>query len=68
MVYKDTGQAEIHKMILKRQAGLVADLEALKMKVWTRDEVHQNMKTVILCRHTQKIEPSSQDKPKGKQF
>ena len=55
MVYKDTGQAEIHKMILKRQAGLVADLEALKMKVWTRDEVRQNMKNVILCRHTQKI-------------
>jgi hypothetical protein len=42
-------------MILKRQAGLVADLEALKMKVLTCEEVRQNMKNKILLRHTQKI-------------
>jgi hypothetical protein len=43
----NTGQAEIHKMILRRQTGKVADPEALKMKVLTRDEVHQNMENVI---------------------
>ncbi len=51
----DTGEAEMHKLILKRQAGLVADPEVLKKKVLTRDEVRQDMKNVILWRHTQKI-------------